>query len=75
MSLSEHIQNLMGVFEGAFPLTPPLPALLDRSIEAVYLEHGWYTEDVNNGTLDYPTMTELYSRLEEELKHTDYDGL
>lgn len=74
MSLSEHIQNLMGVFEGAFPLTPPLPALLDRSIEAVYLEHGWDAEDVNNGTLDYPTMTELYSRLEEELKHTDYDG-
>lgn len=74
MSLAEHIQNLMEVFEGAFPLVPPLPALLDRSIEAVYLDHGWDTEDINIGELDYPTMSELYYKLEEELKKTDYDG-
>lgn len=74
LSLSEHIQNLMDVFEGAFPLTPPLPALLDRSIEGIYLSHGWDTDDVNDGTKEYPTMSELYNRLEYELEHTDYDG-
>lgn len=74
MSLAEHIQNLDEVFEGAFPLVPPLPALLDRSIEAVYADHGWDAEDMNIGEKDYPTMTELYAKLEDELKKTDYDG-
>lgn len=74
LSLAEHIQNLMDVFEGAFPLTPPLPALLDRAIEGIYRVHGWDTDDVNDGKKEYPTISELYSRLEYELKHTDYDG-
>lgn len=74
LSLAEHIQNLMDVFEGAFPLTPPLPALLDRAIEGVYNAHGWDADDVNDGKKNYPTISELYSRLEYELKHTDYDG-
>ncbi len=74
MSLAEHIQNLDEVFEGAFPLVPPLPALLDRSIEAIYADHGWDAEDTNTGDKDYPTMTELYAKLEDELEKTDYDG-
>lgn len=74
LSLSEHIQNLMDVFEGAFPLTPPLPALLDRAIEGVYSDHDWDTDDINDGRKEYPTLSELYARLEFELKHTDYDG-
>lgn len=74
LSLAEHIQNLMDVFEGAFPLTPPLPALLDRSIEGIYTDHGWDTDDVNDGEKEYPTMSELYNRLEYELEHTSYDG-
>ena len=64
----------MDVFEGSFPLTPPLPALLDRAIEGVYNDYGWDADDVNDGTKEYPTISELYNRLEFELKHTDYDG-
>lgn len=74
LSLAEHIQNLMEVFEGAFLLTPPLPALLDRAIEGVYENHGWDTDDVNDGSKEYPTLYELYGRLEYELEKTDYDG-
>ena len=74
MSLSEHIQNLMDVFEGAFPLTPPLPALLDRAIEGVYEDYGWDTDDINDGEKTYPTIRELYDRLAFELEQTDYDG-
>lgn len=74
LSLSEHIQNLMEVFEGAFPLSPPLPALLDRAIEGVYRDYGWDSDDVNDGTKNYPRMSELYQRLKIELENTDYDG-
>lgn len=68
MALAEHIQNLDEVFEGAFPLSPPLPALLDRAIEAVYVDHGWDVEDINTGERDYPTMTELYKNWRRNLR-------
>ena len=51
-----------------------MPALLDRAIEGVYNDYGWDADDVNDGTKEYPTISELYNRLEFELKHTDYDG-
>lgn len=74
ISLSEHIQNLMQVFEGTFPLDPPLPSLLDRSIENIYKDLGWTTDDINDGTKPYPTLSQLYKQLEYELKNTDYSG-
>ena len=79
--VAEHIRRLCSVFEGAFPLEPPMPFLLDTAIEAVYRELGWipehvYTgmETVKNGTTKrpLPTMSMLYHRLEQELKTTNY---
>ena len=79
--VAEHIRRLCSVFEGAFPLEPPMPFLLDTAIEAVYRELGWipehvYTgkETVKSGTTKrpLPTMSMLYHRLEQELKTTNY---
>lgn len=79
--VAEHIRRLCSVFEGAFPLEPPMPFLLDTAIEAVYRELGWIpehvytgTETVKNGTAKrpLPTMSMLYHRLEQELKTTNY---
>ena len=74
MSLSEHIRNLMSVFEGAFSLAPPAPFMIDYSIEAVYREKGWYPDTINDGKLPYPTMLELYDMLEIEVEKTEYEG-
>lgn len=78
--IAEHIRRLCSVFEGAFPLEPPMPFLLDTAIEAVYRELGWIPEQVYNGLIDLetgqkrrlPTMSMLYNRLEEELSSTQY---
>lgn len=81
--VAEHIRRLCSVFEGAFPLEPPMPFLLDTAIEAVYRELGWIpehlytgTETVKSGTdkrkRPLPTMSMLYRRLEQELKTTNY---
>ncbi|MBE5838443.1 hypothetical protein [Butyrivibrio sp.] len=79
--VAEHINRLRSVFEGAFPLEPPMPFLLDTAIEAVYRELGWIPEHVYMGDekLDdgetkrrLPTMSMLYRRLEQELKSTQY---
>ena len=74
LTLSEHISSLDAVFEGAFPLAPPTPFLLDRSIENIYAAKGWNNDDINDGTKSYPTLSELYKQFEEELKQTSYDG-
>ena len=79
--VAEHIRRLCSVFEGAFPLEPPMPFLLDTAIEAVYRENGWIPEHVYTGEemredgkerLPLPTMSMLYRRLEQELKSTQY---
>ena len=72
MTLAEHIRNLLAVFDGAFNLEPPMPFLLDRSVEDVYREHNWTHNMVNQGVLSYPTMSELYKKLEDRLEKSDY---
>lgn len=72
MTLAEHIRNLMSVFEGAFTLEPPMPFLLDSSVDEVYRDHNWLPAMVNKGDLTYPTMKELYKKLEQKLEETDY---
>jgi hypothetical protein len=72
MTLAEHIRNLLSVFEGAFTLEPPMPFLLDRSVDEVYRDHNWLPAMVNTGTLTYPTLQELYTKLEKKLEETDY---
>ncbi len=72
MTLAEHIRNLLAVFDGAFHLEPPMPFLLDKSVEDIYHDHNWIHNMVNQGKLSYPTMSELYKKLEERLDHSDY---
>lgn len=74
LTLSEHISSLDAVFEGAFPLAPPTPFLLDKSIENIYAAKGWNNDDINDGTKPYPTLSDLYKQFEEELNKTSYDG-
>lgn len=74
LTLSEHIGKLCQVFEGAFPIAPPAPFILDRAIQAIYEKHGWNASDVNVGVKEYPTMSELYAQFEAELNHTNYDS-
>ena len=74
LTVSEHISKLCQVFEGAFPIAPPAPFILDRAIQAIYEKHGWRCNDINIGVKEYPTMSELYEQFEKELQHTNYDS-
>lgn len=74
MSVSEHINRLCQVFEGAFPMEPPSPFILERSIETIYKKRGWSMSDFNTGTKAYPTMRELYDQFKIELESTNYNG-
>ena len=72
MTLAEHIRNLIAVFDGAFSLEPPMPFLLDASVEEVYSDQGWKPAMINMGQLEYPTMGQLYTKLADKLEQTDY---
>lgn len=72
LTLAEHIRNLLAVFDGAFNLEPPMPFLLDRSVEDIYRDHNWTHNMINQGKLSYPTMSELYEKLEKRLEASDY---
>ena len=72
MSLSEHIGNLLNVFDGAFYMIPPMPFLLGQAIERVYKDKGWLHYMINDGNMPYPTMSELYKTLERILDETTY---
>lgn len=72
MSLSEHISNLLDVFDGAFYMIPPMPFLLGQALERVYKDKGWLHYMINDGTMPYPTMSELYKTLERILDETTY---
>ena len=74
MSLAEHIRNLINVFDGAFSMDPPMPFLLDQAIEQVYRDKGWLPYMINDGSIPYPMMEELYDTLEKILDKTDYEG-
>ncbi len=74
LTLSEHISRLCQVFEGAFPIAPPAPFILDRAIQKVYENHGWNAKDINTGIKEYPIMSELYNQFEKELLTTSYDS-
>lgn len=74
LTLSEHISKLCQVFEGAFPIAPPAPFILDRAIQTIYESHGWNVKDINNGEKKYPIMSELYDQFEKELLTTNYDS-
>jgi len=74
LTLSEHIGKLCQVFEGAFPIAPPAPFILDRAIQKVYEDKGWNCKDINTGVKPYPALSDLYAQFEKELQNTNYDS-
>ena len=74
LPLSEHISTIMSVFQGSFALLGPTYYFLDMSIQKAYENKGWYLEKENDGTLSYPSVSEVYEILEEEIEKSDYDG-
>ena len=70
--LEEHINNLMAVFEGSFPIFAPLPALIERALITIYQNNGWEDNAINSGHIQYPKMDEFVKALQDEVDKADY---
>jgi len=74
LTLSEHIAALSDVFKGTFKVEGSVFVYLDRAIERSYTELGWLYDDVNDGTLPYPTLGDIKTNYEKEAAETKYVG-
>ena len=64
ISIDEHIDNLLGLFNASMPVTGPLPALLGEALERVYEDHP----DRENP----PIMADLVAAAERVLEEKGY---
>lgn len=66
VSLQTHIDYLLSTFKAAFELYPPMPYVLETSVYEVYKDRGWDIVTNRNtlGLHDYPTLTDLYRKID-----------
>lgn len=66
VSLQTHIDYLLSTFKAAFELYPPMPYVLETSVYEVYKDRGWdiVTNSNTLGLHDYPTLTDLYRKID-----------
>lgn len=74
ITLSEHINVLMNVFESTFELGDPVYNLLDKSIGLAYEKYGWNEYNENDGSKEYPCLEELRDIFTEQVEKTTYNG-
>ena len=82
-SLLTHIDFLKAVFNAAFPLYAPMPQVLESALHEIYEDRGWdLTSGINTRLPDwlerdkypiFPTMTDLYYKVEEVTMRLGYD--
>lgn len=72
--LSQHIGILMKVFGSSFELVKTAYEVLDSAIEHAYVAKGWRIDDCNDGTKSYPTMEEVYERIDSEVEKFGYSS-
>lgn len=72
--LSDHINDLLEVFQGSFVLEGATYKYLSSSIESSYLDLGWEIDDLNNGDKEFPCLQNVYDRLKSEIEESTYDS-
>ena len=75
VSLQTHIDYLLSAFQAAFVLYPPMPYALETAVYEVYSDKGWdISENTNRyGRTLYPTMSDLYEKIEVVVDRLGYD--
>lgn len=73
--LETHIESLLTALKGSFMFEGGVYKILSASVEKAYINKGWDIEDKNDGTREFPTLSDVYSLFEKELEeNSSYDG-
>lgn len=77
VSLQTHIDHLKSVFGASFPMWAPMPQVLERAIHEIYQDKGWRLVENTNprgtGRNAFPTLTDLYMKIEEVVGRLGYE--
>ena len=75
VSLQTHIDYLLATFKASFELYPPMPYVLETAVYEVYQDRGWDIIDNDNkyGWNEYPTLSDLYYKIDEVVERMNYD--
>lgn len=73
----EHLDRIIEVFSACWPLYAAMPALLKKSFEQAYMQHGWdlsnsYHIELGNGR--WPTFTDICELLPSILDSSEFSG-
>jgi hypothetical protein len=76
--LQTHLDYLKSLFSAAFVLYPPMPYVLEQSIQEIYEDRGWdLARNTNWRGKDserlYPTLTDLAAKIEVVINRMGYD--
>lgn len=66
VGLQTHIDYVLSSFNAAFDMSPPMPYVLESSVFEIYGDRGWDITTGKNlfGRCDYPTLTDLYYKID-----------
>lgn len=76
--VQSHIDHVKALFAASFVLYPPMPYVLEQSLQEVYEDRGWdLAANVNRRGqatgLPFPTLTELHRKVEGIVRRLGYD--
>lgn len=72
-----HLDFLKSLFKASFVLYAPMPYVLEEALHAVYSDRGWNlstnTNERGTGEMSFPTLTDLYEKIDEIVSRLGYD--
>lgn len=74
VGLQTHIDYVLSSFNAAFDMAPPMPYVLESSVFEIYEDRGWDVTTGQNryGRTDFPTLTDLYYKIDEVVNRMGY---
>lgn len=75
VSFQSHIDTVFAAFKASFIMYTPMPYVLENAIYGIYADYGWDVETGENrfGKTEYPTIEDLYLKIESTVKNMGYD--
>lgn len=73
ISVDEHIESLMDIFNNAWPMHSAMPAILKDALERIYENNGFdLTYQIRTGEEVFPTFKDLLEELPKVIKDSEY---
>lgn len=74
-SVQAHIDAVFAAFKASFIMYSPMPYVLENAIYSIYRDYGWNPETNTNiyGRNEYPTIEDLYFKIETVVDDMGYD--